>query len=247
MSVMKTCCGCYSTKSGTFIICFLYSALYLTGITMCAIYLGKIDSGGMRETLGLTKVPEECKDASDDDPTWWCKIAKDSKQTERSATVVKLVINSVLLVVTILTLVATCLGNRWLMLPFIVLEFLVMMGMALMVIFVAVVLGVYQPGDVDITTAIATAVVGVLVVGLFFYLWLCVVSHYQILGEIDQLGQDKVQVMQYPYDDPTYDDYPEKDKNVGEEKNDTPRTNSTIDVKEQKDELVDVDTQEHTE
>ena len=42
-------------------------------------------------------------------------------------------------------------------------------------------------------------------------------------------------IFQYPYDDPTYDDYPEKDKN--EEKNDTPRTNSTIDVKEQKDEV----------
>ena len=28
MSVMKTCCGCYSTKSGTFIICFLYSVKF---------------------------------------------------------------------------------------------------------------------------------------------------------------------------------------------------------------------------
>ena len=31
---------------------------------------------------------------------------------------------------------------------------------------------------------------------LLFYLWLCVVSHYQILGEVMSMGSDKVKVLQ---------------------------------------------------
>lgn len=184
---------------------------------------------------------------------------KDSAQTEKSSAVGHVVVDSILFVATIIAVAGTCMGNALLLMPFIILEFIVLAMMALLVVLVSVVLGVYQPGDVDITTAIATAVVGVMILAFLFYLWLCVVSHYQILREISQMamGHDKVQIMQYPYNDPNYTnpshgDYTGSNGNDLDDVDDpakyeTPRTNtSTLDVKEDvditEDKLVDVDT-----
>jgi len=251
MSVMKTCCGCFSTKSGTLIILMMYSILYLIGIIFSAIYLNSDDSSGWLNKN--VEIPPECE--ADQKDSWWCKLIKDSSETEKSSAIGHVVVDTLLLVATIIALAGTCIGNALLLMPFIVLEFLVLAMMALFVVLVSVVLGVYQPGDVDITTAIAVAVVGVMILAFAFYLWLCVVSHYQILKEISQLGHDKVQIMQYPYNDPNYTDPTHGDytgKNELDDVDDpakyeTPRTNtSTLDVKEdqdiKEDKLVDVDT-----
>jgi len=235
----------------------MYSILYLIGITFSAIYLNKEDpSGWLNENV---VAPPECE--ADQKDSWWCTLIKDSAQTEKSSAIGHVVVDSILFVATIIAVAGTCLGNALLLMPFMILEFLVLAMMALLVVLVSVVLGVYQPGDVDITTAIATAVVGVMILAFLFYLWLCVVSHYQILREISQLGMghDKVQIMQYPYNDPNYTDPNHGDYTGGNDdlddvddpaKYETPRTNtSTLDIKDlqddvdiKEDKLVDVDT-----
>ena len=45
-------------------------------------------------------------------------------------------------------------------------------------------------------TYFSVAVIGAIWTMLMFYIWLCVVSHYQILGEVQSMGSDKVKVLQ---------------------------------------------------
>merc|ERR1712088_1258670 len=76
-------------------------------------------------------------------------------------------------------------------------------------------MAVYQPGNVEISTTISIGVIGVMVMVILFYLWLCVVSLYQSLKEIQNLGSDQVKIMQFddgPHNtnagyDPHMDDY----------------------------------------
>ena len=57
------------------------------------------------------------------------------------------------------------------------------------------VMAVYQPGNVEISTTISIGVIGVMVMVILFYLWLCVVSLYQSLKEIQNLGSDQARIM----------------------------------------------------
>ena len=56
-------------------------------------------------------------------------------------------------------------------------------------------MAVYQPGNVEISTTISIGVIGVMVMVILFYLWLCVVSLYQSLKEIQNLGSDQARIM----------------------------------------------------
>ena len=49
-------------------------------------------------------------------------------------------------------------------------------------------------------TYFSVAVIGAIWTMLMFYIWLCVVSHYQILGEVQSMGSDKVKVLQEVFD-----------------------------------------------
>ena len=57
------------------------------------------------------------------------------------------------------------------------------------------VMAVYQPGNVEISTTISIGVIGVMVMVILFYLWLCVVSLYQSLKEIQNLGSDQARIV----------------------------------------------------
>jgi len=100
-------------------------------------------------------------------------------------------------------------------------EFLCLLLFITIVVLVVLVLGVYSPGGVDVTTTVSVGVIGAICTVILFYVWLCVVSHYQILREISNLGSDQVKVLQEweedaavsKYDrfdepDPHADDYP---------------------------------------
>ena len=56
-------------------------------------------------------------------------------------------------------------------------------------------MAVYSPGDVEISTTISIGVIGVMVMVILFYLWLCAVSLYQSLKEIQNLGSDQVKIL----------------------------------------------------
>merc|ERR1719411_592322 len=105
--------------------------------------------------------------------------------------------------------------------PFIVYEFLLLLLWITCVVLEVLVMAVYLTTSVDITTTVSVAVIGAIWTMLMFYIWLCVVSHYQILGEVQSMGSDKVKVLQEWEDDqrgnrydrfddpdPHADDYP---------------------------------------
>ena len=81
-------------------------------------------------------------------------------------------------------------------LPFIIFEFLNILLWISLVVLTVLVLGVYLTTTVDITTTVSVAVIAAIWVVMMLYLWLCVVSHYQILGEVQSMGSDKVKVLQ---------------------------------------------------
>lgn len=70
MAVMKVCCGCMSTRSGTFFVLLLYMLAYIAGITFFAIALDKgwLNTWYMDYAINdfNCTIKEEFKDA------WWC-------------------------------------------------------------------------------------------------------------------------------------------------------------------------------
>lgn len=221
MSVMKTFCGCMSTRSGTMAVLALYILVYITGIVVGALKLDGTSSGWMKSMIDI---PEECK--ADNKEDWWCKLLNDMDNVEKDIFIAKIVVNCVLLMVGILAVYGTTSGKRLFMLPHIILEFLGLLCLVGIIVAVLIVLGVYAPGGIDITTTISIGVIGAIFMVVLFYLWLCVVSHYQILDEIKTIASDKVKVMQFTNDfspddpamtkydrfndsyDPHTDDYP---------------------------------------
>ena len=69
MAVMKTCCGCLTTQSGTMTILLLYSVAYIAGIVYYAVALdnGELGTYVSDQTTG----EHDCKTGENKD-TWWC-------------------------------------------------------------------------------------------------------------------------------------------------------------------------------
>ena len=103
--------------------------------------------------------------------------------------------------------------KKGMMMPFIIFEFLSIALWIALEVLTVLVMAVYLTTSVDITTTVGTpqppyvesdtsycqvsvAVIMAIWTVLLFYLWLCVVSHYQILGEVQSMGSDKVKVLQ---------------------------------------------------
>jgi len=218
MSVMKTFCGCMSTRSGTLAILGIYMLLAIGGIVIGSVKISNDDFGEMEKQFDT---PDECKPSGDKNGTWWCKIITNEDNFEKDICVAKIVVNVFLVIFAVIALYGTTGGKAFFMLPFIVYEFLCLLLFITVVVLVVLVLGVYSPGGVDVTTTVSVAVIGAVWTVLLFYLWLCVVSHYQILRELDNMGSDQVKVLQEweedaamnKYDrfdspDPHADDYP---------------------------------------
>lgn len=98
-------------------------------------------------------------------------------------------------------------GKACLLLPYIILEFLQLLGLAGSIVLTVLIMAVYSPGGLEISTTIAIGVIGIMIMVILFYLWLCVVSLYQSLKEIQNLGSDQVKIMQFQ-DDPTITNQP---------------------------------------
>ena len=82
------------------------------------------------------------------------------------------------------------------MMPFIIFEFLSLVLWIVVEVLVVLVMAVYLTTSVDITTTVSVGVIAAIWTVMMFYLWLCVVSHYQILGEVQSMGSDQVKVLQ---------------------------------------------------
>jgi len=189
MAVMKIFCGCISTKSGTLGILAVYILLAIAEIVFTSM---KIDENNFDDFERFFDIPEECN--GDKNGTWWCKAIKNEDGYEKNSAIVKLVLNIILLIVAAVAVYGTSGGKPMFMLPFIVYEFLGLMLWAALVTVTVVIMAVYEPGGVDLSTTVSVGVIGTIIILLLFYVWLCVVSHYQILREVQSYGSDPVKI-----------------------------------------------------
>ena len=100
MSVMKTFCGCVSTKTGSLAILGLYlvsisviisvsdytSSLYFSPFQLLAlaeivISSLKIDNGSYGQIKDGFEMPGECN-TTDNNNTWWCKVIRNDDKSE---------------------------------------------------------------------------------------------------------------------------------------------------------------------
>merc|ERR1712107_695577 len=173
------------TKSGTLTIIGLGILLYITGIVFSSLRLEEGAKGWVNDQI---EIPSECKpakgsvSAGEDADAWWCKAIVDMQDVEKDVAIVKICVNSVLLVASLIGLYAAVMSKACLLLPYIILEFLQLVGFG------------------------ACIVLTVMVMAILFYLWLCVVSLYQSLKEIQNLGSDQVKIMQFD-DEPPYNKF----------------------------------------
>jgi len=194
-----------STKSGTLTIIGLGILIYITGIVFASLRLEEGAKGWVDDQI---EIPAECKpavgslSAGEDADAWWCKAIVDMQDVEKDVAIVKICVNSVLLVASLIGLYAAVMSKACLLLPYIILEFLQLLGFGACIILTVMVMAVYSPGDVEISTTISIGVIGVMVMVILFYLWLCAVSLYQSLKEIQNLGSDQVKIMQFQEEPP---------------------------------------------
>lgn len=220
MSVMKTFCGCMSTKSGSLAIIGLGILLYISGIVLSSLRLQKDAPAWLNDQI---EVPSECKaedggvPAGESADTWWCKAIADMGTVEKDVAIVKICVNSVLLFASLIALYAAMMSKACLLMPYIILEFLQLLAIGGSIAITVLVMGVYAPGGVEISTTVAVGVIGVMVMVVLFYLWLCVVSLYQSLREIKNLGSDQVKIMQFQDDhhNPPYNKFGTAEDNAG--------------------------------
>jgi len=203
MSVMKTFCGCVSTKTGSLAILAFYIIVAIGQVVLCSLKIDSGDYGKMQEENGL---PEECL-SGDNNGTWWCKIIKNDDNIEESVVITKIVINIAAFLTCLVAFIGVSYDKKGMMMPFIIFEFLSIALWIALEVLTVLVMAVYLTTSVDITTTVSVAVIMAIWTVLLFYLWLCVVSHYQILGEVMSMGSDKVKVLQEWEDDQAINRY----------------------------------------
>jgi len=189
MAVMKTCCGCFSTKSGTFAILLLYAAAYIACIVAISINLkgDKYEKWYKESVLDSKEWQEECS-GTENMKLWKCKTSF-NMQYEIKGLFIGVIISSCLFFVAIiLALIGTAKDKHWPILPWIILEFIRLLFKTVILILVIILWAVNMSEGADTSNLIATSVIGAVILAFYFYVWLCVVSHFQTIKEITDLG-----------------------------------------------------------
>jgi len=75
MAVMKVCCGCMSTRSGTLAILLLYLLAYIGGIVFLGITIGNGDLEMWYKKYAVDEYMCQAKESIKD--SWWCTAIND--------------------------------------------------------------------------------------------------------------------------------------------------------------------------
>lgn len=142
-----------------------------------------------------------------------------------------IVILSIFLITAILALFGTSKGKHWFMMPWIILEFIALAAISVSLLIVVIIFIVYLPEHMDSSGPIACGVISAAFMAFLFYLWLCVVSHFQILREVSALGltnMEHVQPFHNEFDDQSVeethqevDEYEEENEEDDDNKDDS--------------------------
>jgi len=229
---MKTCCGCLNTKSGTMTVLLLYTVLYITGIVSLAIYVGSGELETSYKDL-LKEKDTDCTQGEHKD-TWWCEGIQDTKDAVEGVMIVSIILCSIFLICSILAIFGTSKGSHWFLMPWVVAKFILLAIVAVVMTLSIILLSVYPPKDGDSSYVIAFGVIAAAFTAFLFYLWLCVVSHFQILREVSALGLSDLEHVK------PFTNEPDNDSMLYTEEYPT----SYNDQKEDKESVLDVDDDE---
>merc|ERR1719219_138676 len=105
-------------------------------------------------------------------------------------------VSLILLICSILAIYGTSSSSHWFMLPWIVAKFMVLAVFLVVAVGALILINVYDVFKGDTSLAIAVGVIVAAFLAFLFYCWLCVVSHFQILREVAQLGLDSIENVQ---------------------------------------------------
>lgn len=215
MAVMKTFCGCMSTRSGAMTVLLLFLAVYLVGIILFSIQL----SGDEFHTWYNTEIVKDdnnCLTGEHKD-SWWCQLIQDTKSDINAVLIVGIILCSLLFVAVILAIFGISKGKAWLIVPWISMKFAVLVIGAVIFGLTIILMSVYWSVNEDSSTIIAVGIIGAAITAFLFYVWLCVVSHFQLLRELDKLGLSSLEHVEPFHNedgdttmDENDDDYPTK-------------------------------------
>jgi len=185
---MKVCCGCMSTRSGTLCVLLLYLVAYIAGIVLIGLKVGDQEIGPLYFTHVYKNI--NCSTNYLVRPTepWWCKALYDIQFDMRSYGIVAMIMLALSVVFDLIAVFGTAKGRYWPLLPWIVMEFIRLFAKVVFLIMVLIVWAIYVGENADYSHIIATGVIGAGATAFFYYLWLCVVSYFQLLREIDRIG-----------------------------------------------------------
>lgn len=188
--MIKTCCGCLSTKNGTYAVLFIHMLGYLASIIQLGINVG----GNQLETFWnstilSTQVYSECGTTSYND-TWRCTTLKDIGMDSYWVAVGLIIAASFLLVACIVAVVGTVKDSPWLLMPWVVLDFLSFLTKLIICVMGVMMWSISLKAEANADTSFLIGVTILVAIGLAlsFYMWLCVVSHFQSLQELKELG-----------------------------------------------------------
>lgn len=189
MAVMKTCCGCFSTKSGTFAVLLLYTAAYIACIVAISINLkgDKYQSWYKETVLDSKEWTDECSGV-DNMKLWKCETTFNLQWDVKNIFIGLIVGCCIFFVAIIMALIGTAKDKHWPILPWIILEFIRLFFKVVILVMVIILWAVNMTEGADSSNLIATAVIGAVILAFYFYVWLCVVSHFQTIKEITDLG-----------------------------------------------------------
>jgi len=189
MAVMKTCCGCFSTKSGTFAVLLLYAAAYIACIVAISINLkgDKYEKWYKEAVIDSKEWQDECS-GTENMKLWKCKTSFNMQYEIKGLFIGVIVSSCIFFVAIILALIGTAKDKHWPILPWIILEFIRLLFKTVILILVIILWAVNMSEGADTSNLIATSVIGAVILAFYFYVWLCVVSHFQTIKEITDLG-----------------------------------------------------------
>lgn len=184
---MKVFCGCWPTRSGTLGILLCYGAIYIGGIVLLSMSL---EENYLKKWYQDGYDMYACYDNEVVKDSFWCNWMKQLLgDTIRDWQIGIIVVLSVYILLDLIALFGTTKSSRWPLLPWIVLEFIRIFVMMICTVVAIIIWAVYMDDTKDTSYMIAAGIISMIFMAMFFYFWLCVVSYFQLLKEIEEIEE----------------------------------------------------------
>jgi len=182
---MKVFCGCWPTRSGTLGILLCYGAIYIGGIVLLSLSLKENYLENWYNEYAIEKF--DCKSDEVVAETFWCNWMVQLNTTIRDWQTGIIVVLAIYILLDLIALFGTTKSSRWPLIPWMAIELIRIFGMVVCTIIGVIIWAVYMNDANDTSYMIAAGIISMMFMAAFFYFWLCVVSYFQLLKEIEDI------------------------------------------------------------